>query len=251
MKNKNYFELDEIRDELIKKKEFKSFIESYKFKTVLINPNTQKVWNGKILKGKKFNDLDPMSMDRIMQIVKMIKGKSGKILDLGFGYGYFEQKIKEKKNRFILYGIDISRFAVNEARKKYGCNFFTGNISDKLPFKENYFDYVVSLECLEHIESDKIFGILKEIKRVLKEKGKAIFSVPINEKYTLTYNPNNHLRRYSRRIFIQELIYSGFKIEKTIELYAFSRNYHFKKLINSFLKLKKTPNILIVKCTKR
>ena len=190
-----------------------------------------------------------MSKDRIVQVIRLIRAKEGRILDLGFGYGYFEQKIKDENNNFELYGIDVSNYAVEQARKKYGKNFFIGSIS-KLPFKDNFFDYVVSLECLEHIESNKIFITLAEIKRVLKVKGRAIFSVPINEKYTEDFNPNNHLRRYSEKIFTQELIIARFKVEKTIKLYAFSNYYLLKKLLSKLLPYRWKPNILIAKCSR-
>ena len=189
-----------------------------------------------------------MSKDRIINVTRLIQGKKGKILDLGFGYGYFEQKIKEKKSNFELYGIDISSYAVEQARKQYGQNFFIGPISNKLPFNNNFFDYVVSLECLEHIESNKIIKTLSEVRRVLKIKGKAIFSVPINEKYTNNFNPNNHLRRYSQKLFINELNIVGFKIEKIINLFAFSNYYSLKSFLKFLFPKRWKPNVLIVEC---
>lgn len=242
------FEMDEHREKLINEKKITELVKTYSQKKIIKNANTKNFWDKKIETGDGFGKLDPMSKDRIIQVTRMIRAKKGKILDLGFGYGYFEQEIKEKKGNYELYGIDISSYAVERARKKYGKNFFVGSIL-KLPFKDNFFDYVISLECLEHIESNKIFKILSEIKRVLKIRGKAIFSVPINEKYTENFNPNNHLRRYSERLFIQELLIAGFKIEKVIKLYAFSNYYLLKKVLSKLLPYRWKPNILIIKCS--
>lgn len=48
--------------------------------------------------------------------------------------------------------------------------------AEKLPFKDNSFDYHLSFEVLEHVEDpDKYF---KEAKRVLKQSGKIILSIP-------------------------------------------------------------------------
>lgn len=242
------FKMDEYRERLIEERKITELVKTYSQKKIIKNANTKIFWNKKIEAGDDFRKLDPMSKDRIIQVVRMIRGKKGKILDLGFGYGYFEQKIKEKKSNFELYGTDISSYAVERARKKYSKNFFVGSIS-KLSFNDNLFDYVISLECLEHIESNKIFKTLGEIKRVLKIKGKAIFSVPINEKYTKDFNPNNHLRRYSEKLFIQELIIAGFKAEKVMKLYAFSNYYLLRKVLSKLLPYRWKPNILIVKCS--
>lgn len=241
--------MDEYREKLIDQGKITELVKTYSQKKTVKNANTREFWNSKIEAGDDFEKLDSMSKDRIIQVVRLIRAKKGKILDLGFGYGYFEQKIKEKHKNFDLYGIDISSYAVKRARKKYGKNFLAGSISE-LSFKDNFFDYVISLECLEHIESNKIFKTLGEIKRVLKKQGEAIFSVPINEKYTQAFNPNNHLRRYSEKLFTQELIITGFKVEKVIKLYAFSNYYLLKKLLSKLLLYRWKPNILIVKCSR-
>jgi SAM-dependent methyltransferase len=48
---------------------------------------------------------------------------------------------------------------------------------DRLPFLDNSFDIVISLDYLEHIDKDE--NCLKEIHRVLKPKGKVLISVPM------------------------------------------------------------------------
>ena len=42
--------------------------------------------------------------------------KDTKILDIGCGFGYF-LKICEEKTRWKLYGVDVSEFAITQARK--------------------------------------------------------------------------------------------------------------------------------------
>lgn len=246
-KTNDYFTLDNYRTRLVKRQNVKELLKTYKYETVIKNPNTNVFWNKKIKRGRTFEKLDPMSKERITKAVKMIKSNGVKILDIGFGYGYFEQKLQEKYDNFQLYGLDVSTIAVDDAKKKYGKNFFVGS-PEKLRFKSNFFDYVVSFECLEHIPANNIFTVLKEIKRVLKDDGRAIFSVPINEKYTLQNNPNNHLRRYSSELFLKELVIAGFKIEKVIKLFAFNSYYSLKKLIRPFLPYKWNPNVILVLC---
>ena len=161
----DYFDLDDYRTKLAKAKKIQELIKTYNYSTVMKNPNTKDFWNKKIETGEIFDKLDPMSKDRNIQAVRMIHRENGKILDTGFGYGYFEQKLKERSKNYKFYGIDVSSFAVDQAKRRYGKNFFLGSIL-KLPFHNNFFDFVVSFECLEHIQSNKIFEVLSEIKRV-------------------------------------------------------------------------------------
>ena len=128
------FEMDRYREKLIDEKKITELVKTYNSqKKIIKNSNTKQFWNKKIEAGDDFRKLDSMSKDRIIQVVRMIQAKKGKILDIGFGYGYFEQKLKERSKNYKLYGIDVSSFAVDQAKRRYGKNFFLGSIL-KLPF---------------------------------------------------------------------------------------------------------------------
>ena len=103
------------------------------------------------------------------------KLRQGKILDIGCGTiplflltTQFAQKfgldpaLKEnlRTNRHII----LKKFDIEE------------NI--ELPFQNDSFDVVTMLAVFEHIESDKLVDVLKEIKRVLKKNGRFILTTP-------------------------------------------------------------------------
>ncbi|AKB19740.1 methyltransferase domain-containing protein [Methanosarcina sp. WWM596] len=101
------------------------------------------------------------------------------IIDIGCGEGFIVNCL----NRTDITGVDISKNALDIAKRKNpGCNFCTGSVYD-LAFKKNSFDLVIATEVLEHLESPK--KALQEIKRI--SKNYCIFSVP-NEPYFRTMN---------------------------------------------------------------
>ena len=80
----------------------------------------------------------------------------------------------------LVYGLDISGYLVKEAKKSFSkkklpANFTKGDMR-KMPFRNNFFDYIYSMGTIEHVpDYDKA---LKEIYRVLKPHGIAIIGVP-------------------------------------------------------------------------
>lgn len=96
-------------------------------------------------------------------------GYFGNILDIGCAHGFF---LKEcLLNDFPIYGIDISPYIVNKAKKLLKSkNISTIDLSiKKLPFKSNFFKIVTMLDSLEHIENPQ--NALRESYRVLKKGG--------------------------------------------------------------------------------
>lgn len=105
--------------------------------------------------------------------------KSKYILDCCCGYGF--TSVKLAKNGALITGIDISPGMIDLAKKNAEFNNISASINFKvmsaqdMSFNENTFDYVVSLVGLHHLNLE-LAG--KEIRRVLKVGGKAIFLEP-------------------------------------------------------------------------
>ena len=72
-------------------------------------------------------------------------------------------------------GIDLSEESIRLAKESYpNCEFIAGDMH-KLPFDDNYFDFVYSSLALHYSEEPE--NVYKEIYRVLKKDGRLLFSV--------------------------------------------------------------------------
>ena len=78
----------------------------------------------------------------------------------------------------------------------------------RIPIKNNYFDYVVSVEVFEHIFN--LPDILVEINRVLKPEGKIFFTCPF---VWIEHEVPNDYARYTKYALRDLLKKSGFEIE--------------------------------------
>lgn len=101
----------------------------------------------------------------------------GRILDVGTGPGYLPMEISKRNPNLEITGIDISEAMVELAKKNAEKEGLSGQIqfqvasADKLPFEENYFDFILSSFSFHHwLRPER--G-LKEICRVLKPAGEA------------------------------------------------------------------------------
>jgi len=116
---------------------------------------------------------------RTAHVLDLIKdeGKDLKILDYGSGWGLFTKIISEKSNSFDVTGIDLDKMSLKISQdiigEKDNLHFLNQTIFD---FKENFFDYVVSMQVIEHVHNPGNY--LKEINRVLKNDGTLIITLP-------------------------------------------------------------------------
>lgn len=95
-------------------------------------------------------------------------------LDLGCNNGFGTHYLSGIASSVV--GIDVSAPALADAQRRFpGCDFrhFDGK---KLPFPDEEFGLVVSLQVIEHVADTLAF--LREIRRVLKPDGTAMFTTP-------------------------------------------------------------------------
>lgn len=242
-------ELEEMRNRLALEGKESLFEKTYfkKIKYNIEDINTPVYWDGK--NKNDFQQLikSPIYNDKLREVFKILKYKNGSVLDIGFGNGEIEKILVNTK--LHLAGIEISKRSVGKIRGIVNGDFKKASIY-KIPFKNNSFDYVLALDVLEHLSDKKLFDALKEINRVTKSGGCLIVSVPLNENLIelieKDLNVNGHLRMYTPNILHMELKLSGFRILKSIDLYAFKNYYFFKKIIPNFIKnLFYKPNLNI------
>jgi len=93
-----------------------------------------------------------------------------KILDVGCGKAHLLYEIKKILSESQVTGIDISNYAVENGKEEIIDSLFVHDAREKLPFQNNEFDLVFSLNTIHNFTIDKIKLSLQELERVAKNK---------------------------------------------------------------------------------
>lgn len=103
------------------------------------------------------------------EMVDYYKLKEGdKVLDIGCGKGFLIYDFTQVLPGLEVQGIDISKYAVDNCKQEVSNSVQVGNAS-MLPFEDNTFDLVVSINTLHNLYCYDLYNALKEIKRVSKK----------------------------------------------------------------------------------
>ncbi|MCX6122155.1 MAG: class I SAM-dependent methyltransferase [Ignavibacteriales bacterium] len=94
--------------------------------------------------------------------------ENARILDIGCGKGFLLYEITKILPKAEVYGIDISNYAVENAKEEVKPRIKVGN-AISLPFENNSFDYVYALGCMHNLYNFELFKALKEMERVGKQ----------------------------------------------------------------------------------
>lgn len=108
-------------------------------------------------------------------IENLPKKPSGKILDAGCGDGGMLLEIKKLFPLIDVYGVDISRVGCEIAERR-GIKTKVADLNKKIPERNNFFDFVIAHEVIEHLIDPDRF--LEESHRVLKKGGHLIITTP-------------------------------------------------------------------------
>jgi len=212
------------------------------------------------------NKLSLKKDKRILTMKKMVDlKKNGSILDIGCFDGTFLSFFKKTTNN--LYGLETSKYGLKQCRKK-GLkvkNFFIDG-NKKIPFKSNFFDYIIAGEIIEHIYDTDFF--LEEIFRLLKPGGILLLSTPnlssLGRRLTLflgcnpiiELSPNEKLSSGHIRYFVKKTLFSLLKKHKfritdfrsDVVNFSQSGKYNSQFLAKIFPTLGRS---LIVKCQRK
>jgi SAM-dependent methyltransferase len=91
-----------------------------------------------------------------------------KILDIGCGKGFQLYEISLLVPGVEIYGIDISSYAIENAKEEVKDRLQVGN-ANHLPFPDNYFDLVFSITTLHNLHNYDLDKALCEMERVGKD----------------------------------------------------------------------------------
>ena len=190
-----------------------------KFKKIL--KKSYALNSGERQTGKTIQEIRADHVNRYELAVDLIKREKTtnpnlKGMDVFCGNGYGSLLIQQETGAELT-SIDGSKEAVEFAKKYYGNNKIR-YCCKRFPFKmkKNYYDFIVSLESIEHVKDDILF--LNRFYDALKQNGLLIISTPNMEKQDLKLNPNHfHYRHYYNSEFIKLVREIGFEF---IELYG-------------------------------
>ena len=96
------------------------------------------------------------------------------LLDVGCAKGFMLNDIAKAIEGISLKGIDISEYAIANSIEDMRQNLLVANAID-LPFDNNSFDVVISINTVHNLEKDELAQALQEIERV--SKGKSFITV--------------------------------------------------------------------------
>ena len=90
-----------------------------------------------------------------------------KILDIGCGKGFLLYDFTKILPGIEIYGIDVSKYALENSKEEIKDKLIYGNATS-LPYEDNYFDFVFSLNTFHNLECFDLYEALKEMERVGK-----------------------------------------------------------------------------------
>ncbi|MFH1592217.1 MAG: class I SAM-dependent methyltransferase [Candidatus Woesearchaeota archaeon] len=139
--------------------------------------NQEKVWD---ILAKQWHNFRQLKFRPVYDFLERYQLKKGRILEIGCGNS--RNLIPFAKLGFECYGVDFSKKMLEQSQKLSEKHDITLTLKEanmiKLPYKDNYFDYVLHISSLHHLKSEEdILKALNEAYRVLKPKGLMLLTV--------------------------------------------------------------------------
>ncbi|HEX7722292.1 MAG TPA: methyltransferase domain-containing protein [Pyrinomonadaceae bacterium] len=132
-----------------------------------------------------------------------------RILDVGCGTGANLQMLAQHG---AAEGVDVSNEALEFCRAR-GLSKVKEGAAEALPYEDASFDLVTGLDVVEHLDDD-VAG-LKEMRRVLRPRGRALLFVPaFMFLWGVQDDISHHRRRYTVKEFEQKLRDAGLTVER-------------------------------------
>lgn len=123
--------------------------------------------------------------DKVISLLGKISNK--RILDCGAGKGAFTKELLKSKANVYACDINKEKFEVDTRFKK-------AELNKKIPFPDSFFDSIVAIEVIEHLENPA--KLIREFKRTLKKDGCLVLTTPniqnVKSKVQFFFKSNFH-----------------------------------------------------------
>lgn len=195
---------------------------------------SESFWNSK--------EIPSAEQNRIIETVNTIPKNVNSILDAGCGNGWFLNYLDSQNETRRLCGVDRSFTALGYVKtEKLAASI------DSLPFENQEFDLVSSLQCLEHLPCSIFENALEEICRVAKQY--VLITVPNDEDIKQSmfecpqcksrFNVSHHFRTFTEKTLNNLLLNRGFRCNLVTTLSQEDVRYVFEnKLLRGIWEMK-------------
>lgn len=141
--------------------------------------------------------------ERVAPFIKTALPPEGKVLDVACAFGDLLHLID--RDGYKTYGIDISHYAIEKAKKRTAAKLSIGDVNEKMPYKTNFFNAIFALDIIEHVDSP--YRFLIELHRLLKKNGFLFIQTPninsvfekISKDKWFGYRDETHLHLFTRK----------------------------------------------------
>lgn len=143
------------------------------------------------------------------ELAQLPTGPTLRVLDAGCGSGRLLDELRDYGH---VTGLDLNPDSVEVARSRGHEDVVQGPV-EQLPWPDETFDVVISLDMVEHTADDRV--TLRELRRVTKTGGHFLMTVPALRALWSSHDVfNNHFRRYDRKMMRSLASDTGWVIER-------------------------------------
>jgi SAM-dependent methyltransferase len=145
----------------------------------------------------------------LAMVKKYSNGRLIKILDSGCGCGYILPILEQYGE---VSALDNNENAIRYSKINFKGEIRKGDLNGEIPYDNNTYDMILSLDVLEHIPDDKL--ALKNLSLLLKDSGNIIITIPAHMSLWSYHDISHmHYRRYTKKDFISIVKECGLEIE--------------------------------------